>query len=110
MSRKSRGYEEILADLKEKGSLPALEGDMHEDSDSSDEETKKKSRTKTWMKLGKKKPKAPKPKRGSLGWAHSGDKAEAEDDGGVMRPPPMFQEVVWNEYCVLFPDGNTLPQ
>ena len=31
MSGKSRGYEEILADLKEKGSLPALEGDMHED-------------------------------------------------------------------------------
>eukprot|EP00908_Phaeocystis_cordata_P024143 Transcript_6617.p1 GENE.Transcript_6617~~Transcript_6617.p1 ORF type:complete len:753 (-),score=278.29 Transcript_6617:199-2352(-) len=109
MSGKSRGYEEILADLKEKGSLPALEGDMHEDSDSSDEETKKKSRTKTSMKLGKKKPKAPKPKRGSLGWAHSGDKAEAEDDDGVMRPPPMFQEVVWNEYCVLFPDGSHTP-
>ena len=25
------------------------------------------------------------------------------------RPAPVFQEVVWNEYCVLFPDGSSAP-
>ena len=25
------------------------------------------------------------------------------------RPAPVFQEVIWNEYCVLFPDGSSAP-
>ena len=27
----------------------------------------------------------------------------------ATRPGPVFQEVVWNEYCVLFPDGSSMP-
>lgn len=27
----------------------------------------------------------------------------------ASRPAPVFQEVVWNEYCVLFPDGSSAP-
>lgn len=26
-----------------------------------------------------------------------------------LRPATVFQEVVWNEYCVLFPDGSSAP-
>ena len=40
-------------------------------------------------------------------------KAEAEAEAAAaakgVRPPPMFREVVWNEYCVLFPDGSHTP-
>ena len=35
--------------------------------------------------------------------------AEAAAAGKGVRPPPMFREVVWNEYCVLFPDGSHTP-
>jgi hypothetical protein len=27
----------------------------------------------------------------------------------AARAAPVFQEVVWNEYCVLFPDGSSAP-
>jgi hypothetical protein len=39
--------------------------------------------------------------------------AEAEAEAAAaakgVRPPPMYREVVWNEYCVLFPDGSHTP-
>ena len=35
--------------------------------------------------------------------------ADAAAEAAGVRPPPMFREVVWNEYCVLFPDGSHTP-
>ena len=38
--------------------------------------------------------------------------ASAREHSGKFDPQrtlPVFQEVVWNEYCILFPDGSSVP-
>ena len=87
--------------------LAPIEKTEDSDSDHSDDEKKKpgtpvkaKKKASRFQTALKKKPRAV---------SKPDSDAERPHGDGVMRGPPMFQEVVWNEYCVLFPDGTHTP-
>ena len=101
-----KGYQQLEAqDLEDFN----IDGDLEIDDDLLPERLKK---PRTKAEKAEKKKRAQRGKFANLFDADAAKaEAEAEAEAAAMgvRPPPMYREVVWNEYCVLFPDGSHTP-
>ena len=101
-----KGYQQLEAQDLEGFNI---DGDLDIDDDLLPERLKK---PRTKVEKAEKKKRAQRGKFANLFDAEAAKaEADAEADAAAkgVRPAPMYREVVWNEYCVLFPDGTHTP-